>query len=92
MSVKLKNAFAGENLPFDINSEMETITALEGINEEERLKIGTVAKQKNCEWYKNTSLGEAIGDEVFREFETLENCRFKEQMFALQKWVTGDEK
>lgn len=92
VSVKLKNAFAGENLPFDINSEMETITALEGINEEERLKIGTVAKQKNCEWYKNTSLGEAIGDEVFREFETLENCRFKEQMFALQKWVTGDEK
>jgi len=71
--------------------ENEEITVYEDISSEERVKIGTVAKHKKSEWYKNTSKGEMIGNRIFQEFDDMGECRFKTQMIALQNWVTSHE-
>ena len=81
--------FKPDELP--CNVENEEITVYEDISVEERIKIGTVAKHKKSEWYKNTSKGEMIGNRIFQEFDDMAECRFKTQMIALQNWVTGHE-
>lgn len=84
-----KRFFKPDELP--CNVENEEITVYEDISSEERVKIGTVAKHKKSEWYKNTSKGEMIGNRIFREFDAMADCRFKTQMTSLQNWVTGHE-
>lgn len=81
--------FEPDKIPFNV--ENEEITVCEGISSEERVKIGTVAKHKKSEWYKNTSKGEMIGNRIFQEFDNMADCRFKAQMIALQNWVTNHE-
>ena len=72
--------------------ENEEITVNEDISCKDRVKIGTVAKNKKSEWYKNTSKGEMIGDRIFREFDDLAECCFKTQMIALKNWIIRHEK
>lgn len=85
----LYRVFQPDELPCHI--ENEEITVNEDISVEDRIKIGTVAKHKKSEWYKNTSKGELVGKRIFQEFDVMTDCRFKEQMTALQKWVTGHD-
>lgn len=90
VKTKLKENFNFKHLTY--NLEDGKIFINEDISQEERIKIGTAAKQKKSEWYKDTTLGECVGDEVFKEFETMPmNCRFKSQIIALQNWVTSNE-
>lgn len=72
-------------------AENEIITVNENISTEERVKIGSIAKHKKSEWYKNTSKGEMLGKSIFQEFDGMAECHFKTQMIALQKWVTSHE-
>lgn len=85
----LNRLFKPDELPCHI--ENEKITVYEGISIEERIKIGTVAKYKKSEWYKNTSKGEMVGKRIFQEFDKMTDCRFKKQMIALKDWVTGHD-
>ena len=71
--------------------ENDEICIKEDISREDRVKIGTVAKHKKSEWYKNTSKGELIGDRIFDEFDRMQECRLKSQFLALQNWVTCNE-
>ena len=77
---------------FPCSVKNENISVYEDISTEERVKIGTVAKHKRSEWYKNTSKGEMIGNRIFQEFDDMSECRFKTQIIALQNWVTGHER
>jgi len=86
---KLNAAFTEERFPFCV--ENEEICIKESISSEERVKIGTVAKNKKSEWYKNTSKGELIGERIFDEFDRMQECRLKSQFLALQNWVTHNE-
>ena len=81
--------FKPDELPYSV--ENEEIAVHEDISVEERIKIGTVAKHKKSEWYKNTSKGEMVGNRIFQEFDDMADCRFKDQIIALQNWVTGHE-
>lgn len=81
--------FKPDEIPCCVDDEK--ITVYEDITHEERVKIGTVAKHKKSEWYKNTSKGEMIGNRIFQEFDDMAECRFKNQMIALQNWVTSHE-
>lgn len=81
--------FQPDELPCCV--ENEEISVYEDISTEERVKIGTVAKHRKSEWYKNTSKGEMIGNRIFQEFDDMAECRFKTQIIALQNWVTGHE-
>lgn len=86
---KLAEKFTAESFPF--NTGDGKIIVREDITQEQQRKIGTVAKHKDSGWYKNTSKGELIGKIVFEEFSNMLDCRFKSQMIAMQKWVTGNE-
>ena len=81
--------FQPDELPCHI--ENEEISVNEDISVEDRIKIGTVAKHNKSEWYKNTSKGELVGKRIFQEFDEMADCRFKEQITALQNWVTGHD-
>lgn len=81
--------FQPDELPCHI--ENEEISVNEDISVEDRIKIGTVAKHNKSEWYKNTSKGELVGKRIFQEFDEMTDCRFKEQITALQNWVTGHD-
>ena len=85
----LNRLFQPDELPCIV--ENEKISVYEDISTEERVKIGTVAKHKKSGWFKNTSKGEMIGNRIFKEFDDMEECRFKKQIIALQNWVTGHE-
>ena len=86
---KLNTAFTKKILPYGVKNEV--IYIKEDISSEDRVKIGTVAKNKKSEWYKNTSKGELIGDIIFDEFDGMQECRLKSQFLALQNWVTDNE-
>lgn len=86
---KLNASFTEESFPYDV--ENDEICIKEDISREDRVKIGTVAKHKKSEWYKNTSKGELIGDRIFDEFDRMQECRLKSQFLALQNWVTCNE-
>lgn len=81
--------FKPDELPCCVENEI--ITVKKNISIEERVNIGTIAKNKKSEWYKNTSKGEMIGKRIFQEFDDMAECFFKAQMIALQKWVTSHE-
>ena len=83
------NFFKPDELPYCVKDEI--ITVNRDISTAERIKIGSVAKHKKSEWYKNISKGEMIGKRIFQEFDGMAECHLKTQMSALQKWVTNYE-
>lgn len=86
---KLAVNFTAESKPYSVINE--EIHVHENIIDEERVRIGTVAKHKNSGWFKNTSNGELIGERIFDEFDRMQECRLKSQFLAIQNWVTANE-
>ena len=87
---KLTTAFATEGLPIII--EDNKICVCKNISKEKRVRIGNVAKDDKSKWFKNTSKGEQIGNIVFENFDSMQECRLKLQFIALLDWVTRHEK
>lgn len=86
---KLNTAFSGEKkVHFIENGEIKLSNDISKTN----LKaIGTLAKDKKCGWYKRIDRGQRVGDVVFADYDSLDDCGFKRTMTKLQNWVTGYE-
>lgn len=86
---KLAEKFSGNIVPYSIQDK--SITIPNEISKQDRIAIGSVAKNKKSGWFKNTSIGEMIGEHIFKEFDSMHSCHFKNQMINLQKWVETSE-
>lgn len=54
--------------------------------------IGTIAKDKNSEWFKRIDLGEKVGDIVFSNYDKYDDrSRIKTILSQIEKWVTRNE-
>lgn len=86
---KLNTIYRGENKIYRI--EDGAIKLQDDVSISNLTDIGTLAKNKNCGWYKRIDRGQRIGDVVFKDYAKLENCGFKHTITELQDWVTGYE-
>ncbi len=68
------------------------IKLLDNISIDDLKAIGTIAKNKYCEWYKRIDRGQLVGNIIFEDYSKLKDCGFKRTISALQLWVTGHEK
>lgn len=87
---KLNEGFKEDNRPY--YSEAEMIRLNKDITFEQRKAIGTIAKNKKCEWFKRIDLGEKVGEIVFSEYNKMDTTTgFKSTIEKLNKWVTDHE-
>lgn len=61
--VKLNECFQDREKPFYVNEE--AIKLYDTITVNDRTAIGTLAKNKKCEWFKRIDRGQRVGDVVF---------------------------
>ena len=55
--------------------------------------IGTIAKTKKIEWYKRVDLGEALGNVVFSELDSIDvNSRLYKVIEDIINWVIRNDK
>ena len=60
---------------------------------EQLVSIGGIAMQKKCSWYKRTDLGEAVGNTVFRNFDSFPSeGRVKTVVKQIEAWVKKYER
>lgn len=87
---KLNLGFEQESRPY--YQEGEKIRLREGISIDERKKIGTIAKNNKCEWFKRIDLGEKVGEILFSKYDEINaTAGLKVSIEQLKRWVMGDE-
>ena len=60
---------------------------------EQLVSIGGIAMQKKCSWYKRIDLGEAVGNTVFRNFDSFPSeGRVKTVVKQIEAWVKKYER
>ena len=65
---------------------------LNSMNNDERREIGSVAKKKKTEWYKRIDLGEAVGDAIFNDWDSIgEHTKLRKVVEDIIKWVTEND-
>lgn len=80
------NKLAANTIPFTKVDE-DTIIVGE-LTEEQKKRIGTVAKHKRSEWYKRIDIGEAIGEIIFSKWESIEDTTcLHSTVEKILKWV-----
>lgn len=73
-------------------TDNEYVLVCPEISNEDRIRIGHIAKQKKVAWYKNTTQGEHIGNSVFSEFDSMKReCYFKTVLLNLWSWVIRND-
>ena len=87
---KINDAFYGDKPIYYIENNDE-VKLHDDISIADLTKIGSIAKDKKCGWYKRIDLGQRVGELVFDDFEELSECGFKHTIKELQNWVTGNE-
>lgn len=92
VKAKIIANFSEGERPFDFNDENEVISAHETISTEDKRRIGTVAKDKKCGWYKRIDLGERLGYIIEGDRSNMsDECQFWKTMSELEKWIYRDE-
>ena len=87
---KLNSGFDQDNKPY--YKDGEKIRLYEKVSIEERKNIGTIAKNKNCEWFKRIDLGEKVGEILFSKYDKIDGTAgLKVTIEQLKRWVMGDE-
>ena len=86
---KLNATFTGEHKIHRI--ENGEIKIQDDVDIADLTGIGTLAKNKKCEWFKRIDRGQRVGDAIFKDYSALEDCGFKRTMTKLRNWVTGYE-
>ena len=72
--------------------EGEKIRLCEDISIDERKKIGTIAKSKNCDWFKRIDLGEKVGEILFSKYDEIDGTAGLKVTFEqLKRWVMDNE-
>ena len=87
---KLNAAFMGENRIHRI--ENGVIKLQDDVSISNLTAIGSLAKDKKCEWYKRIDRGQRVGDVIFKYYNKLDDCGFIRIMTELQNWVTGHDR
>lgn len=91
VKAKIKAEYPEENRPFVFDDENEHITIQEGISPENKRRIGTVAKNKKCEWYKRIDLGEKLGYIAIGDRSKMgDESSFWKTMSELEKWIKDE--
>ncbi len=92
VKAKIMANFSDDERPFIFDDENEQVTVSDDISLEGKKKIGTVAKQKNSEWYKRIDLGEKLGYIVHGDRSKMgDECYFWKTLTELEQWITKDE-
>ena len=87
---KLNLSFPASNKPFFVENDL--IHLIDDCSEEIRRKIGTIAKNKKCEWFKRIGTGQQIGYLVLEQYEVMDQqSGFKSTMENLKRWIVADE-
>lgn len=85
----IKANLSANSIPFEIINERIMIG---DITNEQRVKLGEIAKAKKNSWYKNIGLGQQLGDIVFSEYDSLgADSRIKKVINDLTAWVTKND-
>lgn len=87
---KINDAFYGDKPIYYIENNDE-VKLHDDISIADLTKIGSIAKDKKCGWYKRIDLGQRVGELVFDDFDELSECGFKHTIKELRNWVTGNE-
>ena len=62
------------------------------MNDDERREIGSIAKKRKTEWYKRIDLGEAVGDAIFNDWDSIgEHTKLRKVVEDIIKWVTEND-
>lgn len=86
---KLNDCFQQEDKPYHIDENY--IRLLDTVTSDDLTAIGTLAKDKKCEWFKRIDRGQRVGEVIFADFSELKDCVFKRTMQALENWVSANE-
>lgn len=92
VKAKIMSNFLEDNRPFFFDEENGQVTVSEGISSEDKIKIGTIAKQKKSEWYKRIDLGEKLGYIVWGDRSKMDaECNLWKTLTELEQWISKDE-
>ncbi len=86
---KLDSIFKLEDKPYYISDG--SIKLSDTIRNDQKKAIGTLAKNKKCDWFKRIDRGQCVGDVVFEDFDELNDCGFKKTINGVQKWMNENE-
>ena len=87
---KLNLSFPASNKPFFVENDL--IHLIDDCSEEIRRKIGTIATNKKCDWFKRIGTGQQIGYLVLEQYEVMDQqSGFKSTMENLKRWIVADE-